>query len=153
MQQVVTTINEVKVVAEGSSSLGPWTKSAAVCADGNEYATFDGRLASKATSLVGQPVTLSFETSQRGKYTNLDLKDVEAASSDAVQAPVAAPAAASKSDQFRSKEELRRTAALELAITAFGVAAQDPISQTPEVYELAEEYALFLSQADGVPSE
>lgn len=142
MSEVITTVQEVKVVASGSNDRGAWTKSALVAADGNEYTTFDGGLASKAQALVGQAVKVTFEQTQRGKYTNYDLKDVEPAPAGATQAP----AASSKSSEFRSKEEIRYTAALELAVTSFGVAGVDPVTKVPELYELADEFYTRLEQ-------
>lgn len=141
MPEIITTVEEVKVVAEGENSRGPWTKTAVVGGDGREYATFDGNLASAATELRGKVAKLTFEESKRGKYTNLDLKDIEA--SDA--APVAA--GSNSQDEFRrSKEEMRYTVAMELAVTAFGVAGVDPVSKVPELYELADEFYTRLEQ-------
>lgn len=148
MSEIITTVEDVKVVAEGSNTRGPWTKTAVVGGDGNEYATFDGALASKAAALKGQTAKITFESTQRGKYTNLDLKDIEGSSGAPVTTPAAGSPAAIKNDQFRTKEELRRTAALEIAVTAFGVAGLDPVTQVPELYELTSEFELFLSQAD-----
>lgn len=44
--------------------------------DGNKYTTFDGDLAQKANSLIGQAVSARVEISQNGQYTNYNLKDV-----------------------------------------------------------------------------
>lgn len=149
MAEIITTVEDVKVVAEGSNAYGPWTKTAVVGGDGNEYATFDGVLASKASGLKGQTAKITFESTTRGKYTNLVLKDIEAvAGATPVTAPAAGSPAATKNDQFRTKEELRRTAAFELAVTSFGIAGLDPVAQVPELYELVNEFELFLSQAD-----
>lgn len=141
MAEIITTVEDVKVVAEGTNSRGPWTKSAVVAGDGREYATFDGALASKAADLKGQAAKITFEETQRGKYTNLDLKDIEEA---AAGAPVVSGVA--KSDQFRSKEELRYTAAMELAVTAFAVAGANPVTDVPALYELADEFYTRLEQ-------
>ncbi len=143
MAEIITTVEDVKVVAEGVNSRGPWAKTAVVAGDGNEYATFDGALASKAAGFKGQTAKLTYESSQKGKYTNLDLKDIEAAAAGA--APVVS-SGTDKSDQFRSKEELRYTAAMELAVTSFGVAGADPITDVPAVYELADEFYARLEQ-------
>lgn len=135
MAEITTTVVDVKVVAEGSNARGPWTKTAVVGGDGNEYATFDGALASLAQGLVGQVAKFTFEESKRGKYTNLDLKDIEAAPAGA--APVTA---APKGGEFRTKEQILYTSALELAVTSFGIAGLDPVTNVPELYELADEF-------------
>jgi hypothetical protein len=148
MAEVITTVEDVKVVAEGNKNGRDWTKSAVIAGDGREYATFDGELASEAKSLTGQTVKITFTESQRGKYTNYDLTDIEAAEG---ATPVAANSngnSGSRSGEFRSKYEIRYSVALEQAITAFGVSGVDVITKVPELYELADEFFERLGQID-----
>jgi hypothetical protein len=143
MAEIITTVEDVKVVAEGSNNRGPWTKTAVVGGDGREYATFDGGLASQASALKGKVAKLTFKESVRGKYTNLDLESIEEAEAGATPVPAGSN---SKKDEFRSKEEIRYTAALDAALTAFGIAGVNPVTSVPELYELADEFYLRLEQ-------
>jgi hypothetical protein len=54
-----------------------------------------------------------------------------------VQAPAVS---SSKSGEFRTKEQILYTSALELAVTSFGIAGVDPVTSVPELYELADEF-------------
>jgi hypothetical protein len=148
MAEVITTVEDVKVVAEGNKNGRDWTKSAVIAGDGREYATFDGELASEASRLKGQTVKITFTESQRGKYTNYDLTDIESAEG-ATPVAINSNGSSSRKDEFRSKYEIRYTAALEQAITAFGVSGVDVITKVPELYELADEFFERLGQIDG----
>jgi hypothetical protein len=136
MAKTVTTLTEVRIKS-GSSARGPWTMSIFKAADGREYTTFKGDLASKANALLNQTVELEFSESQNGQYTNYDLEDVAATAgptvADAVrvQAPPVVNGSA-KNDQYRTKEQIMRTDALNAALTLFGIIGLDPLSSADE---------------------
>ena len=130
---VILSAPEVK---SGNGAKGAWTLTNFPASDGRKYQTFEGALASKAGALLGQPVKVSYEEKKNGQYTNYDLKGVEAAEEgSAVQT-----APPSKEDSYRTKEQILYSTALGVAVSAFGHAGLDPVVQTDDLYQLADEF-------------
>ena len=140
MPSTVTTLTEVRTKS-GSSARGPWTMTIFKAADGREYTTFKGDLASKANALLNQTVELEYSERQNGQYTNYDLEGVEAAAvgavvpqvyTEAVTQPAVSSPPIKNNDQFRTKEQIMRTDALNAALTMFGIIGLDPLSGVDE---------------------
>ena len=95
----------------GLVSGGPWVLSIFKAADGKDYSTLDGGLASLASSLIGKTTEVEYEERINAKgYTNYSLTGIELAGAGEV-AVVAQPQdqgltyTKSKDDQFRTKEQ------------------------------------------------
>ena len=138
MPTTTTTLTGVDTKS-GSNQRGAWTLSIFTAADGGEFTTFDGGLASKASSLLNQPVTVEWEPFTKNGRESRNLKGVEVSANGS--APVSAPAqpqttapvpAPQKTDQFRTKEQIMRTDALNAALTLFGIIGLDPLSGVDE---------------------
>ena len=115
-------------------------------ADGNEYVTFKGELASKANSLLNRPSEIEYAPGKDPvKYPNsFALEGVEAVGAGEVAVVTTtqpepfvssgfAPAP-NKNDQFRTKEQIMRTDALQASLTLFGIIGLDPLSSADEFY-------------------
>ena len=140
MAKTVTTLTGFDTNS-GSSAKGPWTLTKFKAADGREYATFKGEIASKAAQLLNQSVEIEYTEKQNGQYTNYTLEGVEAAGAGEVAVVVSETPAASdaltytsKNDQFRTKEQIMRTDALQGTLTLFGIIGLDPLSSADEFY-------------------
>jgi hypothetical protein len=147
MAKAVTTLTDVKT-RSGTSARGPWTLSIFSAADGREYSTLEGSLASKANSLLNTPVELEYGPGNDPvKYPNsFKLNDVQAAASGAVVtttdsisgqpvqhlAGLASSSSPQKNDQFRTKEQIMRTDAYNATLTLFGIIGLDPLSGVEE---------------------
>ena len=138
MAKTQTTLTGV-TTKNGSSAKGPWVLSIFSAADGGDFTTFDGGLASKASSLIGKSVEVSFEESQNGQFTRRTLQSVElvGAGEVAVMSELPTPEAFKQNlqknnDQFRTKEQIMRTDALNAGLTYFGLAGIDPIENSEE---------------------
>lgn len=136
--KTVTTLNSVET-KNGASHRGPWVLSIFKAADGKDYSTLDGGLASLASSMIGKTAEVQYEerTNDRG-YTNFSLTGIELAAAGEV-AVVVQPqdqglTYKSNNDQFRTKEQIMRTDALTAALTAFGIAGLDVLS-APDEFE------------------
>lgn len=121
----------------------PWKLSIFTDAEGREFSTFDGSVASQAQALIGKLIEVEFEETQNGQYTRRQIASVTEAAEGAKPTPVPG----GKGD-FRSKEQIIRTSALELAVTAFGIVGQDPVTSTDELFSLAYVYSRFIEEGD-----
>ena len=149
MPTKITTLRKIGAF-DGTNKEGkPYVRSVFVDDDGIEWTTFKGQLASQADALVGQTVELEGVETQRGEYVNRNLVSVKAhtnGNAPTVATPdVATLSADSTPNNSPSYEETRqlrimRQSALDRALTAFGIAGQDPIQSIDEVYDLADEF-------------
>lgn len=139
MATKVTTLTKVGAFP-GNGTYGPYVRSVFKDADGVEWTTFKGELASQADALVGQTVEMEGNVEQNGQYTNRTLLKVSA---------VANGNLAPKVDDFtytvapvESERQLRimRQSALDRALTAFGIIGQDPIAALEELFELSDQF-------------
>lgn len=108
--QTVTTITGVKDRKSGTSARGPWTLTIFSAADGREYSTLKGDVASAAEALVGQLATVEYSERQKDGYTNYSLEGISAAPEGAKAAPVAASA---QKGEFRTPAQIIRATAVE----------------------------------------
>lgn len=145
--KVTTTLRE-STSRNGTSALGDWTMTLFKDDAGREFQTFDGSLASAAQALIGKLSEVEYEEklSKDGKYTNKVLKAVAEATNGAVATP--APAPTSKGGEFRSPAQIIRTSALELAVSAYGIVGQDPVTDTDGVIQLAFIYEKYVTYGD-----
>lgn len=149
--KTVTTLTSVET-KNGSSPRGPWVLSIFKAADGKDYSTLDGGLASLASSLIGKTAEVTYEERTNAKgYTNYSLTGIELAAAGEVavvtQPDVAQVTHSQKnSDQFRTKEQIMRTDALTAALTAFGIAGLDVLSAPDEFYGWFETFYAAIEQ-------
>lgn len=113
--QTVTTITGVKDRKSGTSARGPWTLTIFSAADGREYSTLKGDVASAAEALVGQLATVEYSERQKDGYTNYSLDGISAAPEGAKAAPVAASA---PKGEFRTPAQIVRSVAVEAVVAA-----------------------------------
>lgn len=151
MPTSVTTLTGVQTKS-GESPRGPWLLTIFSTADGGEFSTFDGPLASRASTLLNQAVTVEWEPYEKDGRQRRTLTGVEKAT-EAPQAQAVPPGSftptvtiQNKNEQFRTKEQIMRTDALNAALTLFGVIGLDPLSSVDEfegwfnsLYKLIEE--------------
>lgn len=109
--QTVTTITGVKDRKSGTSARGPWTLTIFSAADGREYSTLKGDVASAAEALVGQLATVEYSERQNGQFTNYSLEGISAAPEGATASPVAA--GNSQKGEFRTPAQIIRATAVE----------------------------------------
>lgn len=153
MGQKVSTILTGIETFEGTSARGPWTKTVFKAADGSEYQTFEGAVASKASSLLNQPVEVTFTPKQRGQYTNLQLDDVAIVVGAANGAPGTPPpahppvatAAAPQPSADSRQYQIMRQSALERAIMSFAADGVEILGSLPELYELADQFVVYFT--------
>ena len=140
MAKTTTTLTGV-TTKNGSSAKGPWVLSIFSAADGGDFTTFDGGLASKASSLIGKSVEVTFEESQNGQFTRRTMQSVELVGAGEVavmDTPVnkdngtAYGPLRPQNDQFRTKEQIMRTDATNQALAYFALAGIDPIENPDE---------------------
>lgn len=159
MSDVAVVTLSAPEIKSGTGAKGPWTLSIFKASDGREYTTLDGALASKASALVGQPVRLSYTLRQNGKYTNYNLADVqpvEGVEGHVVQSVSAAQNGTSPDEERQLR--IMRQSALERALRAFEIAVSqgaplDPVANTSELYELADEFIDYFTNGNQVASE
>lgn len=142
--KVTTTLTSVET-RNGTSPRGPWTLSIFKTSGGQDFSTLDGGLASLASSLIGKPVEIEYEERTNAKgYKNFSLTGVQAvgAGEVAVVTPDAGTYANGSRPEYGADKELRimRQSALDRALTAFGIAGQDPLESINEVYDLADQF-------------
>ena len=115
--QTVTTITGVKDRKSGTSARGPWTLTIFSAADGREYSTLKGDVASAAEALVGQLATVEYSERQKDGYTNYSLDGISAAPEGAKASPVAA---SGQKGEFRTPAQIIRATAVEAVATSQG---------------------------------
>lgn len=131
MAKTVTSLTGVRTKS-GNSAKGAWTLSIFSAADGREYSTFEGALASKANSLLNQPLELEYSEKQNGQFTNYTLEGVGVTTQVVAETKTEVVPLPAKNDQFRTKEQIMRTDALQATLTLFGIIGLDPISGVDE---------------------
>lgn len=147
-----TTTLSFKDSRSGTSARGPWTLSIFAGGDGREYTTLKGDVASAAKALEGKLAVVTYSERQNTKdgrtYTNYSLEGVTAAPEGAV---AAAPVAQSGGGgggkgEFRSPEQIIRTAALTQAVEAFAAAQLDPISDQVGLLQTAVVFEAYITE-------
>lgn len=141
-----TTTLKFKDSRSGTSARGGWTLSIFEGGDGREYTTLKGDLASKVKANDGALFSVSYEERQNGQYTNYGLLDADVAPEGAK--PLAAPAAASSGGkgEFRSPEQIIRSSALGIAVSAFEAAQADPVNDLAGLLETAVVFERFITE-------
>ena len=135
-----TTTLAFKDSRSGTSSRGPWTLSIFSAGDGREYTTLKGDLASKVKANDGAVFVIDYSERKNGDFTNYNLDGAEVAPEGTK--PVTAPAGGgSGRGEYRSPDQIIRTAALGQAVEAFAAAQANPVDdlvgllQTAVVFE------------------
>jgi hypothetical protein len=142
-----TTIVRAFEPKAGKSAKGDWVRCDFEFEGGLKASTFNGGVASAATALVGQPVEIEYEEKQNGEYTNRTLLKVSAVNGNGA-APTAsiqdhvevAQNTAGPSHEETRQLRIMRQSGLDRALTAFGIAGQDPIESLDEVYQLSDQF-------------
>lgn len=159
MPKIVTTIARAFDPASGTGPSGkPWTRTDFELGTGVKVQTFKGEVASVARALVGQPVEVEYEETQNGQYTNRTLLSVSAiANGDHATPATANPSPDSSNNHTLSTQtvaeperqlRIMRQSALDRALTAFGIAGQDPIEHQSELFDLARVYVDFFTTGE-----
>lgn len=145
----------------GQGAKGPWSKSIFTDQQGREFGVWTNNaegaaIASQLLPLLNQSVTVEFETSQRGKFTNYDIKSVTPAngSAPAAAAPQAAPAPvvqqAPPPQGYESDDDrqlrIMRQSALERAIMSFGSDQVEILTNLDALFELSDQYVVYFTQ-------
>lgn len=135
--ETVTTLTGVKDRKSGTSARGAWTLTIFSAADGREYSTLKGDVASAAEALIGKLVTVEYSERQNTKdgrtFTNYSLEGVSEAPEGATASPVASNGGGSKGD-FRSPAQIIRCTAVEAVAVS-------------QAFELAHDIEGFLTAA------
>lgn len=142
MATKVTTLTKVGAFP-GNGTYGPYVRSVFKDADGVEWTTFKGPVASQAEALVGQTVELEGNEEINGQYTNRTLLKVSAvANGNAPVQPQGQTTATHDAGSYEQDRQLRimRQSALDRALTAFGIIGQDPIAALEELFELSDQF-------------
>jgi hypothetical protein len=155
LQQIVTLTGfETKT---GSNDNGGWTLYLFKDGGGNKYQTFEDDLGSKASGLIGKSVDVEYEVQERDLPAKGDrpattvrnnvIKSVKEATGLAAQHVVVQQAvngtAGNRSDFQRSKEEVRRTAAIQTAATLIASPNWEGNQDIPTLVQLAEQVAVY----------
>lgn len=147
--QTNTTLT-LKDTKTGQSARGPWTLSIFAGGDGREYTTLKGDVASAATALAGQLLTVEYSERQTTKdgrtFTNYNLDGVTAAPQGATAAPAAAAPASGGKGEFRSPQQIIRTSAIEVAASAFLSLGLNPVEDTVGVLTYAALVEAFITE-------
>jgi hypothetical protein len=146
-ETVTTTLVRAFDPVSGESAKGPWTRCDFKDEQDRKFSTFKGDVASVATSLIGKPVELEFIAKENGEYTNRTLLKVSAVNG-ATPAPstptvvIPATEAVHTVGVTEPERQLRimRQSALDRALTAYGIAQQDPLLELDAVYKLSDEF-------------
>jgi hypothetical protein len=140
-ETLTTTLVRAFDPVDGTSAKGPWTRCDFKDENDLKFSTFKGDVASVATSLIGQPVEVEFESKQNGEYTNRTLLKVSAVEVAAGSASTPTEVTPS-TNTYEDDRQLRimRQSALDRALTAYGIAQLDPIESIDEVYKLSDEF-------------
>ena len=135
---------------------GQKTKNVFTDSQGREFQVWKTDVAAQIQATMGQAVTVQFEAKQNGQYTNYDVKAV---TGGVVTAPVAAlsngqvpvqtaqptgiapPPQATESQDDRQLRIMRQNA-IGNAVLAFGAAGIDPVVNSAELLEFAQEVLL-----------
>ncbi len=141
MPEVTTTLTQVKSFS-GVSAKGHWTKTVFTDANGTEFATFKGDVASVAQGFLNVPATISYTEEQKGQYTNLTLLAI-------VAHPEAATPTTTALSQEAREFRIMRQSGLDRALTAFGIAGQDPIQSLEELYQLSDQFIDYFVNGTG----
>lgn len=150
---------------------GSKTKNVFTDTTGREFQVWKQDVAAVIFATFGQPITVTGKAKPNGEWMNLDVEaampgvgtiDGGAPAPTTVVPPQAtiapqtatiappqaspAPAATSNGAVTGAQKDARitRAAALDRALTAFGIAGHDPIANQDELFELSELYAEYL---------
>lgn len=142
-----TTSLTLKDTKTGTSARGAWKLSIFSGADGREYTTLKGDVASAAQALTGQIVSVEYEErpGKEGYGPNYSLLGVSAiepehqarALAEAQAAQAAAPATGGKKGEFRSPEQIIRSSAAEIAAGSFAALGLNPVEDVVGFLEFA----------------
>ena len=91
MATKTTTLSKVGAFDGVNKNGKPYVRSVFKDAEGVEWTTFKGEIASQAEALLGQPVELEVEETQNGQYVNRNLVSVKAHQNGNTPATVATP--------------------------------------------------------------
>lgn len=147
--QTVTTITGVKDRKTGTSARGPWTLTIFDAADGREYSTLKGDVASAAEALVGKLATVEYSErpAKDPKYPpSYSLEAVSAAPDGAKASPVQSAVLGAGKSEFRSPAQIIRSTALELAVDSYHAAQLDPLADQVGVISTAVVYEQFITE-------
>ncbi len=151
--QTVFTGHNTKTInkrAGGTITLNVFT-----AADGREYQAWQADVANQALALIGQPVTVLFEQKINGNFTNYDLVSVAGVNggmptpspvtqSEVTQAQATvlpAPEMPTPGLQGKARDiAIWRQSGLDRALTAFGIAGENPLEQLDKVIALTEKF-------------
>jgi hypothetical protein len=121
-------------------------------AGGTKYQTFDDDLGEKiAVALIGKSVEVEYEVQERDLPAKGDrattvrnnvIKSVKASDQAPQEAPTQTPQN-NRSDFQRSKEEVRRTAAVQTAATLISSPNWEGSQDIPTLVQLAEQIAVY----------
>ena len=147
MATVATTINAV-FTNKRTSAKGPFNSYDVKTSAGKKFQTTKDELGQKAEQLKGQPVTIEYEETQRGEYTNYTIKSIEpvAAETGAVSNTHESPR------QDDRQERIERQSARRDAI-AFASLGLVEIQGVQDLYALADEFARYAKEGQQVPEE
>jgi len=135
---------------------GQKTKNVFTDTQSREFQVWKADIAAQLLASMGQQVTVQFEAKQNGQYTNYDVKGilgVAASVVPAVPAPgqaaptlqsAGAPPPQAQVGETQDQKQLRimRQNAIGNAVLAFGAAGIDPVENSAELLEFAQEVLL-----------
>ena len=150
MNQVVTLMGfETKT---GSNDSGGWTLYLFKDAGGNKYQTFDDDLGSTAAGLINKSVEVEYEVQERDLPAKGD-RPATTVRNNVIKSvkevlgrpdvPTPETPQVSRSDFQRSKEEVRRTAAIQTAATLIASPNWEGNQDIPTLIQLAEQVAVY----------
>lgn len=131
---------------------GAKTKNVFTDQQGREFQVWKQDIAAQLLATMGQTVTVNFEAKQNGSFTNYDVQSVglpAGAVQQSAPPPQAAPAQTAPPPQQTVTQvdkdaRITRAAALDRALTAFGIEGLSPIANQAALIELSEEYVSYL---------
>jgi len=133
---------------------GQKTKNVFTDTQSREFQVWKADIAAQLLASMGQQVTVQFEAKQNGQYTNYDVKGIiggvvgapaVTAATPAPSAPAqAAPPPQAQVGETQDQKQLRimRQNAIGNAVLAFGAAGIDPVENSAELLEFAQEVLL-----------
>ena len=137
---VVTTLTGLEQKT-GSGKKGPWALSIFSAQNGQKYQTFESNIAAQANALIGRVVEIEFEEVERGEFTNNVLTSVTSATSGETPETASTTFRAVEASAVDDRQTMiMRQSALDRALTAFGIAGVDPLTDLDAVLELSDQF-------------